>query len=208
MRKVLLIILLIAAFTAADWLQYASEELYVHAYWSQGGNGFGQRFTPPYSPGVITFVGIMVGNPLNESPVVFQGFDVSIWSYSAATGLPGYIVGPLNSVTHQPEWHHYANTVQDAWNYDFIHLNWNTTQDFVVAIRQVGNAPNCDVIWRDSQMPADPFNRNFKYFDTIWSHLDPWPQSGTPGDLILKAEFLHNTAVEPTSLGMVKAAFK
>jgi hypothetical protein len=208
MRYVFAILLLILVFATANWIQYAGEELYVHAYWNQGGNGFGQRFTPPFSPGVITFVGIMASNPLNESPAVFQGFDVSIWSYSAATGLPGYIVGPINPITHQPEWHHYGNSVANNWNYDFIHLNWNTAQDFVVAIRQVGDAPNCDVIWRDSQMPADPYNRNFKYFDTIWSHLDPWPNSGTPGDLILKAEFLHNNAVEPTSLGMVKATFK
>jgi hypothetical protein len=208
MRWFLIIMLLMAALASAEWLQYASTELYVHAYWSQGGNGFGQRFTPPYSPGVITFVCVMAGNPLNENPPVFQGFDVSIWSYSAATGLPGYIVGPINPSTHQPEWHHYDNSVADDWNCYFIHLNWNTTQDFVVAIRQVGDAPNCDVIWRDSQMPADPYNRNFKYFNTIWNHLDPWPNSGTPGDLILKAEFLHNTEVEPTSLGAVKATFK
>lgn len=208
MKSVFIIILLVLAFASAEWLQYAGSELYVHAYWNQGGNGYGQRFTPPFSPGVITFVGVMVGNPLNENPPAFQGFDVSIWSYSAATGLPGYIVGPINPATQQPEWHHYANTVANDWNHYFIHLNWNTTQDFVVAIRQVGDSPNCDAIWRDSQMPADPFNRNFKYFNTIWSHLDPWPQSGTPGDLILQAEFLHNTTVEPASLGMMKATFK
>jgi hypothetical protein len=208
MRYVLTMMCMFAVVAEAVWLQYADEELYVYAYWNQGGNGHGQRFTPPFSPGVITFAAAMVGNPLDENPPAFQGFDVSIWSYSAATGLPGYIVGPINPVTQQPEWHHYANTVANDWNYYFIHLNWNTTQDFVVAIRQVGDAPNCDAIWRDSQMPADPYNRNFKYYNTIWSHLEPWPQSGTPGDLILKAEFLHNTDVQPTSLGMVKAVFK
>jgi len=208
MKNVLIILILLASFAAAEWLQYADNELYVHAYWNLGGNGYGQRLTPSFSPGVITFVGVMVGNPLNETPPAFQGFDVSIWSYSAATGLPGYIVGPINPATQQPEWHHYDNTVANDWNYYFIHLNWNSTQDFVVAIRQVGDSPNCDVIWRDSQMPADPYNRNFKYFNTIWSHLDPWPNSGTPGDLIIKAEYLHNTSVEPTSLGTVKATFK
>ena len=99
MKSVLIIVILLASFAAAEWLQYADKELYVHAYWNQGGNGFASALTPTFSPGVITFVAVMVGNPLNESSRLhFQGFDVSIWSYSAATGLPGYIVGPINPV--------------------------------------------------------------------------------------------------------------
>lgn len=199
MRLIMVLSLILVGLASAVILQYAGENPYVLQYYFSAGNGSGQRFTPPFNPGVITFAWAKVGNPPDEAGPNLQGFDISIWTYSNATHLPTTKFWPSGVGV----WKHYNNTVVNEWNAYYLHCNWTTANDFVLAIRQSGNSPNCDGIWRTTPPATDQY-RNFTYYNQVWGNMD----TSTAGDLILKVEYLSNSAVQNATVGELKALFK
>lgn len=200
MRTLVCMITILVCLATAVVIQYSEDYMYNRGYWATAGSGFAQRYTPPFNPGVITFAWARVGNPPDEPGgglAAFQGFNISIWSYSTSTGLPTTKYWPTDA-----SYHYYQNTRRDDWNPYFLHCNWNLSTDFVLVLQQVGNAPNCDAIWRDTGLGVP--NRNFSYVSSSWAPLT----STGGGDLVLKVEYENNNPVEAESIGRIKANYR
>lgn len=180
-----------AASPPPEWLYYDDGIAYQPVYREDANDGWAVKFAPP-APGYIQRVKIYVGNPPGSTG--WDGFNLEIWDWDAnltppAPGKPMW--GPKSFTYNHGEW----------VNYKDINYRWESTEPFVILVKQREGYPNCDTIYCDPKR-TDP-NPNLSYFKLKW-----YPFEVVNGDLLMRAYYGASfPGVDATSLGRVKSLF-
>jgi len=172
-----------------QWLHYDNNVPYQPVYRQHEGDGWAVKFEPS-AAGYIQKVKIYVGNPPGNS--TWDGFNLEIWNWNASASLPGSKVwGPK-----------VFNYNHGGWvSYDTVNYHWPNTQPFVILVKQRFDYPKCDSLFCDDNQTTP--NPNLSYFNGYWYYFQL-----ADGDFLLRAYYGSYQAVEPTTLGRVKALFQ
>jgi hypothetical protein len=182
----------VAASPPPVWLQYDDGNPYQPIYRENANDGWAVKFDPP-EPGYIQRVRMYIGNPPGQTG--WDGFNLEIWNWdeTSVPPAPGKRVwGPKAFTYDHGEWVSYKG----------INYWWNSTDPFVILVKQREGYPNCDTIFCDPKR-IEP-NPNWSYFKTKW-----YPFEVVDGDLMLRAYYGKSfPGVEATSIGRVKSLFR
>jgi hypothetical protein len=175
-----------------QWIYYDDGTPYHPLYRENAGDGWAIKVEPAEA-GYIQRIRVYVGNPSGNTS--WEGFRVEIWDWNPSIypeTPKSRVWGPENFTYDHGEWVTYRD----------VDYYWNSTDPFVVLLKQRGDYPNCDTVFGDTAR-TDP-NPNWSYFNQTW-----FPFELVDGDFLMRVYYgPSHPAVEPMSFGRVRALYR